>query len=182
MIRADDKSPQSPLTSLRYVDHPYCQSLLVEGVAGAWRTRLSIDWIKLGVSPLRRAVSWWQKVTKKPSLQYARSHTGYGHPARRALVTAAQAPPISRPASAPRTMNMTIYLRYALDRVPAKVRTNLSHVSFQADAPGCHMCAGCPGWEPHLSPTDVVYIAGDSGATVDVEFTDDEPAAPAAAS
>jgi hypothetical protein len=42
------------------------------------------------------------------------------------------------------------------------------------------MRAGYPGWEPHLSPADVAYIAGDSGATVDVEFTDDEPAVPVA--
>jgi hypothetical protein len=43
------------------------------------------------------------------------------------------------------------------------------------------MRAGYPSWEPHLSPTDVAYIAGDSGPTVDIEFTNDEPAAPTAA-
>lgn len=44
--------------------------------------------------------------------------------------------------------------------------------------PTATMRAGYPGWEPHLSPADVAYIAGDSEAVVDIEFTDDEPAAP----
>jgi hypothetical protein len=42
------------------------------------------------------------------------------------------------------------------------------------------MRAGYPGWQPHLSINDIAYIAGDSGSTVDVEFTEDEPTAPAA--
>jgi DNA invertase Pin-like site-specific DNA recombinase len=49
---------------------------------------------------------------------------------------------------------------------------------FTLTIPVATMRAGYPGWEPHLSPADVADIAGDSGATVDVEFTDDEPAAP----
>jgi hypothetical protein len=52
---------------------------------------------------------------------------------------------------------------------------------FALTIPTTTMRAGYPGWEPHLSPSDVAYIAGDSGAAVDVEFTDDEPAAPVAA-
>jgi hypothetical protein len=52
---------------------------------------------------------------------------------------------------------------------------------FMLTIPAATMRAGYPGWEPHLSPVDVAYIAGDSEATVDVEFTDDEPAVPAAA-
>jgi hypothetical protein len=52
---------------------------------------------------------------------------------------------------------------------------------FTLTIPVATMRAGYPGWEPHLSPADVADIAGDSGATVDVEFTDDEPAAPATA-
>jgi DNA invertase Pin-like site-specific DNA recombinase len=51
---------------------------------------------------------------------------------------------------------------------------------FVLTLPAATMRAGYPGWEPHLSAADVAFIAGDSGATVDVEFTDDEPAAPAA--
>lgn len=39
--------------------------------------------------------------------------------------------------------------------------------------------AGYPGWEPHLHPDDIAYITGDTGATVEVEFTDNEPAPPA---
>lgn len=46
--------------------------------------------------------------------------------------------------------------------------------------PAATMRAGYPGWEPHLSAEDIAYIAGDTGAAVDVEFTDDEPAPPAA--
>jgi DNA invertase Pin-like site-specific DNA recombinase len=49
---------------------------------------------------------------------------------------------------------------------------------FALTIPTTTMRAGYPGWEPHLSPADIANIAGDSGATVDVEFTDDEPAAP----
>lgn len=52
---------------------------------------------------------------------------------------------------------------------------------FVLTIPAATMRAGYPGWEPHLSPADVAYIAGDSGATVDVEFTHDEPSAPTAA-
>lgn len=52
---------------------------------------------------------------------------------------------------------------------------------FALTIPAATMRAGYPGWEPHLSPADVAYIAGDSGATVDVEFTDDEPSAPTSA-
>jgi site-specific DNA recombinase len=48
---------------------------------------------------------------------------------------------------------------------------------FVLTIPAATMRAGYPGWEPHLSPADVAYIAGDSGAMVDVEFTDDEPLA-----
>jgi len=51
---------------------------------------------------------------------------------------------------------------------------------FALSIPAETMRAGYPGWEPHLSPEDIAYIAGDSGSTVDVEFTDDEPAFPAA--
>jgi DNA invertase Pin-like site-specific DNA recombinase len=44
---------------------------------------------------------------------------------------------------------------------------------FALTIPTATMRAGYPGWEPHLSPTDVTSIAGDSGATIDIEFTDD---------
>lgn len=57
----------------------------------------------------------------------------------------------------------------------------VSKTQFTLTIPASTMSAGFPGWEPHLSPADVTYIAGDSGATVDVEFTDDEPDAPAEA-
>lgn len=44
--------------------------------------------------------------------------------------------------------------------------------------PTATMRAGYPGWEPHLYPDDIDSIAGDTGATVEVEFTDDQPAPP----
>src|SRR5439155_26406244 len=50
---------------------------------------------------------------------------------------------------------------------------------FVLTLPTATMHAGYPGLEPHLSPTDLAYIAGDTGATVDIEFTDDQPAVPA---
>jgi hypothetical protein len=52
---------------------------------------------------------------------------------------------------------------------------------FELTIPAPTMRAGYPGWEPHLSPADMAYIAGDSGAMVDVEFTNDEPSPPTAA-
>jgi DNA invertase Pin-like site-specific DNA recombinase len=52
---------------------------------------------------------------------------------------------------------------------------------FTLTIPIATMRAGYPGWEPHLSPADVADIAGDSGATVDIVFTDDEPTAAASA-
>jgi DNA invertase Pin-like site-specific DNA recombinase len=45
--------------------------------------------------------------------------------------------------------------------------------------PTATMRAGYPRWEPHLSPNDIAYIAGDTGATVEVEFTDNAPDSPA---
>lgn len=51
---------------------------------------------------------------------------------------------------------------------------------FALTIPTATMRAGYPGWEPHLSPTDIATIAGDSEATVDVKFIDDELTVPAA--
>lgn len=42
---------------------------------------------------------------------------------------------------------------------------------FGLTIPATTMRAGYPGWEPHLSPADVAYIAGDSGAMVHVAAT-----------
>ena len=52
---------------------------------------------------------------------------------------------------------------------------------FALTLPAATIRAGYPGWEPHLSSDDLAYIAGDSGVTVDIEFTEDEPAAPVTA-
>lgn len=52
----------------------------------------------------------------------------------------------------------------------------LGRLHYVLTIPAATMRAGYPGWEPHLSPEDIAYIAGDTGAAVDVEFTDDEPA------
>lgn len=49
---------------------------------------------------------------------------------------------------------------------------------FSLTIPTATVRAGYPGWEPHLSAEDLAYIAGDTGSTVDVEFTDDEPSTP----
>jgi hypothetical protein len=49
---------------------------------------------------------------------------------------------------------------------------------FALTIPTATMRAGYPGWEPHLSPTDIAAIAGDSGATIDIEFTDEESITP----
>jgi hypothetical protein len=56
----------------------------------------------------------------------------------------------------------------------------LGKLHYVLTIPAATMRAGYPGWEPHLSPDDLAYIAGDTGATVDIEFTDDEPAPPPA--
>lgn len=50
----------------------------------------------------------------------------------------------------------------------------VSKSHFTLTLPAATMRAGYPGWEPRLSLDDLAYIAGDTGATVDVEFTDDE--------
>jgi hypothetical protein len=56
----------------------------------------------------------------------------------------------------------------------------LGRREFALSIPAQTMRVGYPGWEPHLSAEDIAYIAGDSGSTVEVEFTVDEPASPAA--
>jgi hypothetical protein len=56
----------------------------------------------------------------------------------------------------------------------------LGRHEFLLTIPAGTMRAGYPGWQPHLSIDDVTYIAGDSGSTVDVEFTEVQPASPAA--
>ena len=55
----------------------------------------------------------------------------------------------------------------------------VSKSHFTLALPASTMRAGYPGWEPHLSTDDLAYIAADTGATVDIEFTDGEPQAPA---
>ena len=50
----------------------------------------------------------------------------------------------------------------------------MSKAHFVLTLPAVTMRAGYPGWEPHLSTDDLTYIAGDSRATVDINFTDDE--------
>jgi len=48
--------------------------------------------------------------------------------------------------------------------------------TFALSIPTATMRAGYPGWEPHLSTDDLAYIAGNSGATIDIEFADDAAA------
>lgn len=51
----------------------------------------------------------------------------------------------------------------------------LGKLRYVLTIPTATMRAGYPGWEPHLYPADIAYIACDTGTTVEVEFTDDEP-------
>jgi DNA invertase Pin-like site-specific DNA recombinase len=55
----------------------------------------------------------------------------------------------------------------------------VSKSQFTLTIPTATMRAGYPGWEPHLSIEDLTYITGDTGATVEIEFTDEEPTSPA---
>jgi len=56
----------------------------------------------------------------------------------------------------------------------------ISNLHFRLTIPLATMRAGFPGWEPHLSAENVAYIAGDTRATVEVEFAEEPAASPAA--